>query len=94
MRKAVNNHGVRLAGIRRACTETRWLTREAIAGGCRVQVLYDTEHGLVMARYCAPGEHHVPHDPGVISVCMAYAPMTMQDISDAVATALGLHYNM
>lgn len=94
MRKAVNNHGVRLAGIRRACTETRWLTPGAIAGGCHVQVSYDTEHGQVMAQYCAPGERHVYHDPEVISVCMAYAPMTMQEIADAVAAALGLHHDL
>ena len=88
MTRVINRHGLKIDGLREACTETRTLTHDH---GARVELLYLKNTGTGVAfkprdyERCA---RPVAEAMGFVYVGSAFRPMTMQAIADAVYRAV------
>lgn len=88
MTRVINRHGLKIDGLREACTETRALTNTHCS---RVELLYLKNTGTVVA--LKPRDYErcarpVAEAMGFIYVGSAFRPMTMQAIADAVYRAV------
>lgn len=88
MTRVINRHGLKIDGLREACTETRALSH---THGMRVELLYLKNSGAVVAM--KPRDYERSARPvadalGFIYVGSTFQPMTMQAIADAVYRAV------
>lgn len=81
-----DRHGMTMKGLRKAAGATKGLT--GYYSGHYVQISFDRGVGEVLiSEHCSFGQNSWTqyHDPEVITVCNASAPMTMQEIADRIA---------
>ena len=88
MTRVINRHGLKIDGLREACTETRALTH---THGMRVELLYLKNTGSVVA--LMPRDYERCARPVAETMVLVYVgstfrPMTMQAIADAVYRAV------
>lgn len=84
---AVNKHGIKMVGLRKAAGETKGLP----VRNCYVQISYDRADGTILTNWhCSIGGNSwtVYHDDSVITVATACYPKTMQEIADVIARAV------
>ncbi len=82
----VNTHGIKMIGLRAACSESKILT--GYYGGSHLQISYDTKTGKILTGYHVGNSYTVYDDPAVIWVCNLSDPSTMQEISDKIHAAV------
>lgn len=84
----INTHGLKMVGIKAACSETKYLCNRWNSGD-HVQINYDPQTGNVLNKYFVGcGGYSIYDDPGIIHVFTTSQPMTMQQIADAVHYAM------
>lgn len=89
MTRVINRHGLKIDGLREACSETRRTL--TYTHDVRVELLYLKNTGTVVA--LSPRDYERSARPvaeamGLIYVGSAFRPMTMQAIADAVYRAV------
>ncbi len=85
----VNTHGLKMVGLKEAAGETKELKGFFDPG--YVQISYDTESGEVLSDYHYNLGHNDwtrYHDPNVINIGNFCEPTTMQEIADAINSAV------
>lgn len=85
----VNTHGLKMHGLRNACSESKDLT--GYYSGRYVQISYDTRSGEILTDYhVSLGQNSWTqyHDASIIRVCNLSDPATMQQIADMVYSAM------
>lgn len=80
----IDTHGVKMTGLKAAAHETH----SAQPYGPYIQISYDPDTGKVMTEYHISVNNWTNYLPGIVHVTNAKSPMTMQEIADAVASAV------
>ena len=85
----VDTHGLKMIGLRSACSETKYLPGDY--SGHYVQISYDISSGEILTNYhVSLGENSWTqyNDQSVSTVCNVSRPKTMQEIADLVSSAV------
>ena len=79
----VDRHGLKMVGLRKACSETKWLDHARCGG--YVQIFYDRRNGTVIA-HSHEGRQSwtVYENKDIVLVTGVEYSMTMQEIADAI----------
>lgn len=86
---AINTHGMKMHGLKAACSETKTLCGRWSSGGDHVQIDYDPQtHNVLIEYFVGYGGYVVHDDPAIIHVCTTSFPLTMQEIADRIYFAV------
>lgn len=88
-KKAINKHGLKMHGLKKASGMTKDL--RGYYSGHYIQLSYDLDTGNILTDYHYNlGENWWTkyHNPNIITVCNLTEPTTMQDIADLISDAI------